>query len=264
VSSAVVARRRPIWIGGWLPFILPLPLTLDALANLWQGDLVGMLGSALPCILLFGGAALIRRGLAQASARPGQAAWPWRTLGAALVALGTAAAAFSAVGHSPPIALCFGLGALLGCYLCYGFDRRPRLSADKDVAAALAEAYRKLDELEAAGRRIRSPEFRERLGRIVAWGERILERIAADPEDFRRARKFLNVYLDGARQVTEKYARTHGEAGSAELEESFRALLADMEAVSEEQHQRLLDNDLVDLDVQIEVLTTRLRKEGVL
>ena len=36
-----------------------------------------------------------------------------------------------------------------------------------------------------------------------------------------------------------------------------------METVCQEQYQHLVDNDKVDLDVQIEVLTTRLKREGV-
>ena len=73
----------------------------------------------------------------------------------------------------------------------------------------------------------------------------------------------MNVYLDGAQQVTDKFARTHNDANSAELEANFRTLLDDMETVCEEQYQHLVDNDMVDLDVQIEVLTTRLKREGV-
>ena len=256
------SRRRPIWIGGWLLFLLPLPLFWAMLISLGKGALGGFLASAIALGLLLFGAWITRRGLHQAKRRPMSSSLPLKSIGGVITAVGTAFTAWVA-GHTPLIGICFGLAALVGFYLAYGFDKRFKLSSDKDVASALEEAYRKLERLEDASETIGSRDFRDRLQRISGWGEKILDRIGDDPEDFRRARKFLNVYLDGAQQVTDKFARTRGDANSAELEENFRTLLTDMETVCEEQYQHLLDNDMVDLDVQIEVLTTRLKREGV-
>ncbi|NJO38988.1 MAG: 5-bromo-4-chloroindolyl phosphate hydrolase [Rhizobiales bacterium] len=262
MASARALRRRPFWIGGWLLFLLPIPLFWAMLTALAKGALGGFLSSAIALGMLLLGAWLTRKGLYQAKRRPMSASLPLKTIGGVLTGLGTAFTAWSA-GHNPAIAVCFGAAALLGCYLTYGFDRRLRLSSDRDVAEALEHAYRKLEQLEDAGDRIRSPQVRDRIRRIAAWGERILDRIGDDPGDFRRARKFVNVYLDGAQQVTDKFARAQGDARSAELETALLTLLDDMETVCQEQHQHLVDNDMVDLDVQMEVLTTRLKREGV-
>ncbi|MDH3663507.1 MAG: 5-bromo-4-chloroindolyl phosphate hydrolysis family protein [Alphaproteobacteria bacterium] len=255
-------RKRPLWIGGWLLFLLPLPLLAKVFIALGSGEFGSFLISAIALGLLLLGAWLTRKGLYQAKRRPMSSTVPFKSIGTGIIAIGTGLTALIA-GHNLAIAICFGLAAALGMYLTYGFDRRIKLSSDKDVAEALEEAYQKLERLEAAGENIGSRDFRERLSRIAAWGERILDRIGDDPEDFRRARKFLNVYLDGAQQVTDKFAKTQGDAKSAELEASFRDLLTDMETVCEEQYEHLLNNDMVDLDVQIEVLTTRLKREGV-
>jgi hypothetical protein len=40
-------------------------------------------------------------------------------------------------------------------------------------------------------------------------------------------------------------------------------VLMTIEDVFQEQHQKLLEHDLMDLDVQIEVLATQLKREGV-
>jgi 5-bromo-4-chloroindolyl phosphate hydrolysis protein len=255
-------RRRPLWIGGWLLFLLPLPLLLKVVIWLAQGDFGMFLIGVIAVALLLLGASLTRSGLRQAKRRPMSASLPLKSIGGGLVAVGAGVTAMIA-GHSLAIGICFGLAALLGFHLTYGFDRRLRLSSNRDVAQALEDAYRKLENLEAAGDSIASRDMRERLARITAWGERILDRIGEDPEDFRRARKFLNVYLDGAQQVTAKFAKAQDEGRTAELEEHLRQLPADTETVCEEQYQHLLDDDLVDLDVQIEALTTRLNREGV-
>ena len=200
-------RRRPLWIGGWLLFLLPLPLLWKVLITLGKGEFGAFLISVIALGVLLLGAWLTRRGLYQAKRRPMSSSVPLKSIGGAIIAAGTGLTALIA-GHNLAIAICFGAAALLGFYLTYGFDRRIKLSSDKDVAAALEEAYRKLERLDVAGDNIRSRDVRDRLRRIVGWGERILDRIGDDPEDFRRARKFLNVYLDGAQQVTDKFART--------------------------------------------------------
>ena len=262
MASSRPTRRRPLWIGGWLLFLLPLPLALKTLIALGKGEFGTFLISAIALAILLLGAWLTRRGLYQEKRRPMSSMLPLKSIGGFVVAGGAALTAMIA-GHNLAIGICFGLAALLGFYLAYGFDKRIKLSSDKDVAEALEEAYRKLERLEEAGGKIGSRDMRDRIKGIVQWGERILDRIGDDPEDFRRARKFVNVYLDGAQQVTDKFARTHGDANSAELEANFRALLDDMETVCKEQYQHLVDNDMVDLDVQMEVLTTRLKREGV-
>lgn len=262
MASRPALRRRPLWIGGWLLFLLPIPLLMKVFIALSQGEFGAFLISVIAVAMLFSGAWATRLGLRQAKRRPMSSVIPWKSIGGGIIALGAGLTAMIA-GHHLAIGICFAAASLFGFYLTYGFDRRLKLSDNKDVASALEEAYRKLEHLEDAGEKLGSRDMRERLGRITAWGERILDRIGEDEESFRRARKFLNVYLNGAQQVTEKFSKAHADGKSAELEENFRTLLGDMETVCEEQYEHLLNDDLVDLDVQMEVLATRLKREGV-
>jgi len=73
----------------------------------------------------------------------------------------------------------------------------------------------------------------------------------------------LKVYLDGAQQVTEGYARTHSKNETHALEDNFRRVLTTIETVIAEQQLKLEENNLSDLDVNIEVLQMQLEKEGV-
>ena len=170
------------------------------------------------------------------------------------------------------MAVAFGLAALLGCYLSYGFDPlAAKRFTDRDgvdvtdrVLEALTQAEQSIAVIEQSTRNIRNAELNSRLRRIVALARRVLTMLEEDPRDLRRARKFLNVYLDGAKQVTQGYAKTHARAASPELEDNFRRVLATIEEVFQEQQQKLLETDVTDLDVQIEVLTTQLKREGVI
>jgi 5-bromo-4-chloroindolyl phosphate hydrolysis protein len=129
------------------------------------------------------------------------------------------------------------------------------------VRRQLEEAYQRLRRIEAAARGIMVPEFCERLKRITSIGRDILGEIERDPRDASRARRFLHLYLDSTERVTTEYARTHQQVRSHPLEQSFRQLLVDMENTFADQRRKLLEHDVTSLDVEIEVLNARLRRE---
>jgi 5-bromo-4-chloroindolyl phosphate hydrolysis protein len=154
----------------------------------------------------------------------------------------------------------------------YGFDPRTAkkvadsygLDTTEQVVAALESAERTINALELANREIRNAEFNIRLRRIADAARQVVTMVEEDPRDLRRARKFFNVYLEGAKQVTEGYARTHESMQTPELENNFRRVLITIEDVFKEQQVKLLEDDVQDLDVQIEVLKTQLKHEGVI
>lgn len=261
---------------GMLMFLLPLPVLIAAVVSLAHGSLDGLLGNAAGYGLFLAGALLLRRGLLTEAEygrrRVARAPWPLKTLGGSVIALATGITAWFGAGQHPAIAVAFGLAALLGCYLSYGFDPRvAKRFTDRDgvdvtdrVLEALTQAEASIAAIEQSTRNIRNAELNSRLRRIVAQARQILTMLEEDPRDLRRARKFLNVYLDGAKQVTEGYAKTHARVAAPELEDNFRRVLATIEDVFQEQQQKLLETDVTDLDVQIEVLTTQLKREGVI
>jgi hypothetical protein len=257
---------RPSSASGWLLFLLPLPVAAAAAVSLAQGQLVPLLGNTVGYGLFLGGALLIRRGLLGAG-KASAADWPVKTLGSGLVSLATGTTAWLGVGHHPAIAAAFAMVALLGCYLTYGSDlqssRRAR-GIGAHGRSTLTQAGRSIAAIEQASRDIRQPELDARLRRIAELASSILNRLEDDPRELRRARKFLNVYLDGVKRVVEGYAKTHGRVVAPELDERFRHALITVEDAFREQQQTLLESDVDDLEVQIEVLTQQLKREGII
>jgi 5-bromo-4-chloroindolyl phosphate hydrolysis protein len=265
-----------LFSSGLLLFLLPLPLLAGTLISLFRGDLDGFILHTASYLLFLAGALLNRRGLHNAYEYENHhiaraPTYPLKALGAAATAAGAALTAFT-IGYGIILSACFGASALLGCYLIYGVDPRkekPVLdSLGLDTTDQFLEAIEQADDnitaIEQANREIRNPELTRRLNRISEQGRQILALIEENPRTLRRARKFLNVYLEGTKRVAEGYARTHRRTPSEELEENFRRVLITIEAVFEEQNQKLLEHDLTDLDVQIEVLATQLQREGVI
>jgi len=262
-STPRIGSGEPPVPTAWLLFVLPLPAAAAAAVSLARGLFLPFLADALGYGLFLAGALLVRRGLVDGAT----AHRPWKALGSALVGLATGITAWLGVGQPPAIAIAFGVVALAGSGLTYGFDfgtgRRPR-GIGEHTRATLAQARRSIIAIEQASRDISQRELDERLRRIAALAREILRRLEEDPRDLRRARKFLNVYLDGVQHVVEGYAKTHGRAATPELDARFRHALVTVEDAFREQQQVLLERDIEDLDVQIEVLTRQLEREGIL
>ncbi|MGZ4955438.1 MAG: 5-bromo-4-chloroindolyl phosphate hydrolysis family protein [Methylobacter sp.] len=271
--SDILQRYSP---RGLMLYFLPMALIPATFISLAKGHMLDISVNAAGFAFYMLAAWCLRKGLqaehVYANSRIARLPQtPLKTVAAIIVALTTGMIAWLGAGHSLPAALMFAGGAFLGMYLSYGLDPRDEnkitaaygYSGD-EISKALEDSSRIIRSIEQANDRIRNTELNRRIERICEVANNILAKIAADPRDFRRARKFLNVYLDGARQVTEGYAKTHQQTHSGELEQNFRNVLETIESVFNEQHQKLLEEDVFDLDVKIEVLTSQLKREGIL
>jgi 5-bromo-4-chloroindolyl phosphate hydrolysis protein len=256
-------------------FILPAPLSLAAVAALILGDLprLFMTGGALACLWIAG--VIAWNGLAAEARywlgiRPDPPVVPLKLVSAVMTALGVALAAIAA-GHTLAATLVFASLAVAGHIAFYGRDLRPRrvevaIVDGVDIAAVtqqLKQGYRRLRAIDAASYAIAAPELGDRLKRISGIGRSILGHIERDPADAARARRFLHLYLESAERVTTEYASTHAQVRHAPLDENFRELLVEMERKFAEQQRRLVEHDVTSLDVDIEVLNTRLKSEGL-
>jgi 5-bromo-4-chloroindolyl phosphate hydrolysis protein len=260
----------PSWLLGAILFVLPLPVLMAAIIAMARGLLVPLLGNALGAALFAAGAWLLWRGLGaeMAAARPRErVAWPLKTLGTGLIGMATGITAWLGVGHHPGIALAFGLVAWLGGWLFYGGDRRPlervRGATGRDRSAsfrsALAQAEQAITAIEQTSRQIAPEDLRARLGQITRLAREVLTLLEDDPRELPRARRFLSVYLEGVQRVVEGYATAHRRAALGPVDERFRRVLEQIEAVFEEQRDRLMRREVMDLDVEIEVLMNQLK-----
>ncbi|MFK8032218.1 MAG: 5-bromo-4-chloroindolyl phosphate hydrolysis family protein [Gammaproteobacteria bacterium] len=261
---------------GVLLFVLPSPLLWVVVASMASGQTDRLITAVTALSLAWLGAILNRSGLqAEVEFRRRKIATapstPRKTLGAVLVGAATFLTSAFLVGHGFTVGAIAGALAALGSVMHYGADPRGNKGVTggshgyttEEVVEALSGAQEKIDAIELASRRIPNSELGQRLHRITDKAREIIGVIEEDPGDLRRARKFLNVYLDGAVRVTEGYARSHENDTDGLLETNFRNVLDTIESTFTEQKEKLLQDDIFDLDVQIEVLKTQLEKEGV-
>ncbi|MEY8830520.1 5-bromo-4-chloroindolyl phosphate hydrolysis family protein [Sedimentitalea sp. XS_ASV28] len=131
------------------------------------------------------------------------------------------------------------------------------------VARVIEEAEGRLSEMSDAVRRAGDRKVEARVERFQTTARDLFRTVEEDPRDLTAARKYLTVYLQGARDATIKYADIYARTRDAQAREDYLALLDDLEKNFAARTRRMLLDDRGDLTVEIEVLRDRLQREGV-
>ncbi|WP_415919933.1 5-bromo-4-chloroindolyl phosphate hydrolysis family protein [Tateyamaria sp. SN6-1] len=264
------ARVSPVGARANLMFLPAVPMVFLALNDGARGLIVGLIGAA----ALTGGAFLLREGLKAEAAyndrkvarRP---ALPRKIIAAFLVGFGVTLAAFrSDPGFIAP--LLYGLAAF-GLHLAaFGIDplkskglegvdtfQQDRVARVVDGAEAL------LTEMTDAMKRAQDRKMEARLEQFQTRVRDLIRTVEEDPRDLTAARKYLGVYLIGARDATVKFADIYGRSRDAQARTDYAALLDDLEQNFASRTRKMLTEDRTDLTIEIDVLRDRLQREGV-
>ncbi len=253
-----------------LLFIAPLPLIWQAYGNGATALALNLM--ALGLMLL--AAWLTREGLRAEAAytarkiarRP---ALPRKMAGSLGIGLGLCLAGFAGTSGLAA-ALVIGLiGALLHGF-AFGIDPLKNkgmegidsFQSDR-AAAAIDKAEARLAAMSDAIKRSGSRTAEARVAQFQNTVHTMLRTIQDDPRDLTAARKYLSVYLSGARDATIKFADINARKPDAAAEADYLQLLTDLEQNFTAKTASLLEDDHTDLDVEISVLRDRLEQEGI-
>ena len=259
----------------WLIILFTLPLVFAGIVEMINGNAFGAMRDFGLFALFCFAATTLRSGLAaeaeyearEFASAPGL---PRKIIGSALLGAGLLLTCWTGWGIGLLQSIGFGVMGTAASLFAFGLDPvkgkgyttstgvTPQMVVD-----AIAEAEEKIEGIERAGAQLKDRPLRDRVNRVTKRSRDILARIEQDPSDLRRSKKFLIVYLDGALEATQKYARTQNDlGGDKDVYIKFRSLLDDMERAFDHQHEKLLTNDRMDLDVEIDVLADRLKAES--
>ncbi|WP_460272204.1 5-bromo-4-chloroindolyl phosphate hydrolysis family protein [Celeribacter sp. ULVN23_4] len=263
--------KKPSRVGARsnLLFLAALPLAWKA----FQAEPVTMAGYIVALGCLVGAAFLTREGLKAEEAyearkvarRP---AIPRKIFGSVLTGLGLGIVGWFGWGPVETViftvlgivlhSLAFGLDPLKS----KGFDELDLFQQDR-VAKAVDEAEAHLKSMREALDKTGDRQAEDRLEKFIATARAMFRTVEDDPRDLTAARKYLGVYLLGARDATVKFADLWIKTRNTQAREDWFALLDDLEANFDARHKALLLDDKTDLDIEIEVLRDRLSREGV-
>lgn len=249
-------------------FFAPIPLLFSIYGEILRGAAMDAAVEIVGGIMLLLSAEMLREGrkaeIAYAARASAARPLPRKILAAIICALATAL--IGARAGDQGIAAGIGLGVLAGAVHLFAFGLDPLknkgyASDAKRADAALAEAEEVIAETLAAAKRLGDDGLSSRVEELISAARPVLRQIEEDPRDLPRARRFLSVTLQGARDATVKYARLG--VGDPEMREAYVALLTQLERSFAQSADRLAAEDRVELEVEIEVLSDRLRRDGI-
>lgn len=196
-------------------------------------------------------------------------ALPRKILGMGLIGIGTALAGLS---HDLGFAAS-GLYGVIAAALhitAFGLDPLKNKSLEgvdefqqDRVARVIDEAEAHLSAMKAAIRRAQDPRLEARVERFQQSVREMLRTVEEDPRDLTASRKYLGVYLMGARDATIKFADIYARDRDAAAKSDYLMLLTDLEENYVAKTRKLLDDSNADLAIEIDVLRDRLQREGV-
>jgi hypothetical protein len=102
-----------------------------------------------------------------------------------------------------------------------------------------------------------------RVATFQALARKMIRTVEEDPRDLTEARKFLTVYLMGARDASVKFADVWKRNRDPQARADYEALLTDLETNFAARTEKMLEGGKEDLDIEIKVLRDRLQREGV-
>ncbi|APX23464.1 MAG: hypothetical protein CML50_18305 [Rhodobacteraceae bacterium] len=251
-------------------FFPPILLAATSLGDGAAGLATGLLGAG--ALLL--GAWLLRDGLRAEAAfderrvarRP---AIPRKILAAGLAGVGAGIAAFtSEPGLVAPVI--YGVAATVLHLGAFGLD--PLKSKGMEgvdtfqqdrVARVVDEAESYLAEMDDAVKRAGDRQVEARVERFHQKVGELIRTVEEDPRDLTAARRYLGVYLMGARDAAVKFADIYSRTHDSGAKSNFMMLLTDLEEGFGQKNRKLLLDNNADLTVEIDVLRDRLQREGV-
>lgn len=130
------------------------------------------------------------------------------------------------------------------------------------VAKAVDEAEAYLTGMKDAILRANDRSLETRVDSFASAARALFRTVEGDPGDLTAARKYLSVYLMGARDATVKFADHYAQTRDATTRSAYEQLLTDLETTFADRTKSMLAGSHSDLDVEIEVLRDRLKLEA--
>ena len=254
----------------WFLYIFLVPMFASTVVSLFSGEYSKFILKLLAFFMLFGSINLLNRGLKEEHKfnKAKIATAPkikYKFLGS--IGLGATALFLGLVVDRLGIinSVATAILAVAGSIMYYGKDPMKDKLPNKSgvnyekLIKDLNEAEDKLKAIEKSKDKIEDIELKEAISKATTKAEDILETIKQDPKDIRVARKFMVVYLDGVKDVIDKYNSIENHI----IDDSFRVrlieLLGDASNRFDKELDRLKSNEIFDLDVQIDSLKQQLK-----
>lgn len=267
-----VAEERRVDAASARSNLLFVPPVLLAVLSLFDGA-TGLTRGLIAAAAMGLGAWLTREGLRAHAAYDARTvarrpAFPRKIGGAILIGGGVGLAALA----TTPIwgSALYGLVAVALHLAAFGLDplRDKRIEGvdtfqQDRVARVVEEAEEYLGEMKTQIARLSDRALTGRVASFQAVARRMIRSVERDPREMPDAKKYLIIYLMGARDATQRFVDLYARNRDADARSDYEALLTDLETNFADRTEKLLEGGREAMDIEIKVLRDRLAREGV-
>ncbi len=127
----------------------------------------------------------------------------------------------------------------------------------------VAEGEAHLKAMQDAILRTGDRRLEARVAMFATTARDMFVRVEEDPGDIAAARRYLGVYLQGARDATVKFSDLYAQTHDARARQDYENLLNDLETEFAARTRKLIEGGRTDLNIEIGVLRDRLAREGL-
>jgi len=268
--------KKPFFLKGVLLYLLPLPLLLTLFFSLLNGEFRLIIVNGIAYALFLIGASVARRGFVieykyKHSILAKAPKIKYKSIASVIITIATFFTSYFATANGLFLSILLGLVSFVGFYLYYGLDP----SIDKvgelnigvsaeDVIEITSKAKDRVENIKKLKNTIADLEVNSKLDSIIKETQSIITAVEQNPNDLSRARKFFNVYLHRTEKITQEYTNNVKSKNiDSKMKANYIHLLETVEKTIQQQKERLNEDDITRLDVQIEALTKQLKNEGV-
>ena len=143
-----------------------------------------------------------------------------------------------------------------------GLEGADRLQTER-IARKIDEAEKVLDQMTDAIKRAGDRQLESRVDAFEMTVRQMFRQVEEDPRDLTPARRYLGVYLQGARDATMQFVDLYGRSRDPQIRTDYMAFLDDLENNFAARNAAMLTDDRTNFDVEIEVLQDRLKRENL-
>ncbi len=269
-------KEKITTLKGVFLYLLLIPIIITLIFAFLQGNISAIISNTISFGLFLLTASIAKRGFkvekVYTNSKLAKApTLPYKTTAAFMLGISTFYTSNFCTSNTFMLSIILGISAFVGFYLYYGLDPRKdkignlRFGANaEDVIRITGEAKEKIANLKNLKHKIDTQISKDILTNIIAQTQEIIDAIEENPNDLDRARKFFNIYLARTEKITTEYVdNIKNNNIDDKMRKSYSHLLTSVQQTIVQQKEKLNDDDLIKLDVQIEALTKQLKHEGV-
>jgi 5-bromo-4-chloroindolyl phosphate hydrolysis protein len=140
-------------------------------------------------------------------------------------------------------------------------------ASDQFYRNALKEGYQKVDEIRLEVQKINDLKMKEQGEELIEICDKIFRKLEEDPKDMKAVRQFFTYYLDALLNILQKSNQisNNGLKGDevARIHAQINQHLDSLKKIFEDKLNKLLEDDFMDLDIELQMLNKMMKAEGI-